>query len=92
MKRGSFLMGFFTCLLLAGLTTTAYAAGIMAERNANRIFVDGQEVQMEAYTINGHNYVKLRDICEIVCSYVYWDSTNHCGQVEIGKPYTGKAP
>ena len=51
MKRGSFLMGFLTCLLLAGITTTAYAAGIMAERSANRIFVDGQEVQMEAYTI-----------------------------------------
>ena len=92
MKRGSFLMGFFTCLLLAGVTTTAYAAGIMAERNANRIFVDGQEVQMEAYTINGNNYVKLRDIGEKVGFNVYWDSTNHCVQVESGKPYTGKAP
>ena len=44
-------MGFLTCLLLVGVTTTAYAAGIMAERSANRIFVDGQEVQMEACTI-----------------------------------------
>lgn len=33
MKRGGFLMGFLTCLLLAGVTTTAYAAGIMAERS-----------------------------------------------------------
>lgn len=49
MKRGSFAAGFLTCLLLAGVTTTAYAAGIMAERSIHRVFVDGREVQMEAY-------------------------------------------
>ena len=92
MKRGSFLMGFFTCLLLTGITTTAYAAGIMAERSQHRILVDGTEVQMEAYAINGNNYVKLRDIGERVGFNVYWDSTNQCVQVESGKPYTGEAP
>lgn len=29
---------------------------------------------MEAYTINGNNYVKLRDIGEKVGFNVYWDS------------------
>ena len=48
MRRGSFAAGFLTCLLLAGVTTTAYATGILAERSTNRIFVDGQEVQIEA--------------------------------------------
>ena len=67
MKRGSFAAGFLTCLLLAGITTTAYAAGIMAERSTHRIYVNGREVQMEAYVINGNNYVKLRDIGEQVC-------------------------
>ena len=52
MKRGSFAAGFLTCLLLAGVTTTAYAAGIMAERSHHRIVVDGKEVQMEAYVIS----------------------------------------
>lgn len=92
MKRGSFAAGFLTCLLLAGVTTTAFAAGIMAERSNHRIFVDGQEVQMEAYVINGNNYVKLRDIGERVGFNVYWDSSNGCVQVESGKPYTGTAP
>ena len=92
MKRGSFAAGFLTCLLLMGVTTTAFAAGIMAERSNHRIFVDGQEVQMEAYVINGNNYVRLRDIGEKVGFNVYWDSTNGCVQVESGKPYTGKAP
>ena len=47
---------------------------------------------MEAYVINGNNYVRLRDIGEKVGFNVYWDSTNGCVQVESGKPYTGTAP
>ena len=92
MKRGSFAAGFLTGLLVVGVTTTAYAAGIMAERSTHRVFVDGREVQMEAYRIKGNNYVKLRDIGEQVGFNVYWDSVNGCVQVESGKPYTGEAP
>ena len=92
MKRGSFAAGFLTCLLLAGVTTTAYAAGIMAERSTHRVVVDGKEVQMEAYVINGNNYVKLRDIGEQVGFNVCWDSDAKCVQVESKKPYTGEAP
>ena len=92
MKRGSFAAGFLTCLLLAGITTTAYAVGIMAERSHHRVVVDGKEAQMEAYVINGSNYVKLRDIGKAVGFEVYWDSENGCVQVESGKPYTGEAP
>ena len=92
MKRGSFAAGFLTCLLLAGITTTAYAVGIMAERSTHRIYVDGREVQMEAYVINGNNYVRLADIGKQVGFNVYWDSDNGCVQVESGKPYTGTAP
>ena len=92
MKRGSFAAGFLTCLLLAGVTTTAYAAGIMAERSHHRIVVDGKEAQMEAYVINGSNYVRLRDIGKAVGFEVYWDGDAKCVQVESGKPYTGEAP
>ena len=92
MKRGSFAASFLTCLLLAGVTTTAYAAGIVAERSHHRIVVDGKEAQMEAYVINGSNYVRLRDIGKAVGFEVYWDSENGCVQVESGKPYTGEAP
>ena len=92
MKRGSFVVGFLTGLLVVGVTTTAYAAGIMAERSTHRVFVDGREVQMEAYRIKGNNYVQLRDIGKAVGFEVYWDSVNGCVQVESGKPYTGEAP
>ena len=92
MKRGSFVVGFLTGLLVVGVTTTAYAAGIMAERSTHRVFVDGREVQMEAYRIKGNNYVKLRDMGKQVSFNVYWDAVNGCVQVESGKPYTGEAP
>ena len=92
MKRGSFAAGFLTCLLVVGVTTTAYAAGIMAERSHHRVVVDGKEVQMEAYVINGNNYVKLRDMGKAVGFEVYWDSDTKCVQVKSGIPYTGEAP
>ena len=92
MKRGSFAAGFLTCLLLAGVTTTAYAAGILAERSTHCIVVDGKEVQMEAYVINGNNYILLRDVGRVVGFNVYWDSDAKCVQVESEKPYTGEAP
>ena len=92
MKRGSFAAGFLTCLLLAGVTTTAYAAGIMAERSHHRIVVDGKEAQMEAYVINGNNYILLRDVGRVVGFNVFWDGDTKCVQDESDKPYTGEAP
>ena len=58
MRRGSFAAGFLTCLLLAGVTTTAYAAGIVAERSHHRIVVDGKEAQMEAYADMWRSYTQ----------------------------------
>ena len=93
MKKKIFtlLTGLFIGAVITG-GASAYTAGILAERSTNRIYVNGQEVQMEAYTINGNNYVKLRDIGEQVGFNVCWDSDAKCVQVESKKPYTGEAP
>ena len=82
--------------ILIGITlfggSSVLAAGITAERSTNRIYVDGQEVHLTAYNINGNNYVMLRDVGRTVGFNVYWDSDAKCVQVESGKPYTGEAP
>lgn len=52
--------------------------------------MDGTHVQMEAYSINGNNYVKLRDIGEAVGFNVYWDGQSV--QVDSDAPYTGAGP
>ena len=77
MKKQIFTM--LTGLLIGAALTggsAAVAAGIMAERSHHRVVVDGKEVQMEAYVINGTNYVKLRDMGKTVGFEVFWDSVN----------------
>ena len=82
--------------ILIGITlfggSSVLAAGITAERSTNRIYVNGQEVHLTAYNINGNNYVMLRDVGKTVGFEVYWDGDAKCVQVESKKPYTGEAP
>ena len=89
-------IGLVLCGLALGLSLSAPAAqaveSLKATLSTNRILVDGEEVHLTAYNINGNNYVKLRDIGEQVGFNVYWDSDAKCVQVESGKPYTGEAP
>lgn len=88
-------IGLVLCGLALGLSLSAPAAqaveSLKATLSTNRILVDGEEVHLTAYNINGNNYVKLRNIGEQVGFNVYWDSDAKCVQVESGKPYTGEA-
>ena len=82
--------GILIGMTIAGPAAHAAAEYLKAYSSANQFYLDGEPVQMEAYAINGNNYVKLRDIGEAVGFNVYWDNENHCVQVESGKPYTGQ--
>lgn len=72
-------------LIAAGMLTgallvpTAHAAvrQLTATPSTQRFYVDGKQTQLEAYAINGSNYVKLRDIGKAVGFQVSYDgSTN----------------
>ena len=67
----------------------AAAAGTVAEPSWQPIFVNGEQVQMEAYNIHGNNFVKLRDIGQAVGFNVFWKDGV---QVDSDAPYTGEAP
>lgn len=88
--------GLVLCGLVLGLSLSAPAAqaveSLKATLSTNRILVDGQEVRLTAYNINGNNYVMLRDIGRAVGFNIYWNSDAKCVQVESEKPYTGEAP
>lgn len=75
---------------LAGPAANAAAEFFQAQRTPHPIYVDGQQVQMEAYAINGSNYVKLREIGQAVGFEVYWDGS--AAQIISDKPYTGRLP
>ncbi len=86
--------GLLAAGVLAGMvigTPTAQAVSeyLKALPTASAIYVDGEKVDWEAYTINGANYVKLRDIGQTVGFNVYWDGAV---QIDTGSPYTGEAP
>ena len=88
--------GLVLCGLVLGLSLSAPAAqaveSMKATLSTNRILVDGQEVRLTAYNINGNNYVMLRDVGKTVGFEVYWDGDTKCVQIESDKPYTGEAP
>lgn len=75
---------------LSGPAANAAAEFFQVQRTPHPIYVDGQQVQMETYVINGSNYVKLRDIGQAVGFEVYWDGS--AAQIVSGKPYTGQLP
>lgn len=90
MKNGKNIALILTGVVLGTtLTGGAVAAGLVAEPTWNPIFVDGVQVEMEAYRIGGNNYVKLRDIGEKVGFNVFWDDGV---QIESDAPYTGVKP
>ncbi len=91
MKKGTILYGIVCFILGAAICGggAAFAAGVMAEKSTNTFYVDGKAVELESYLIGGSNYVKLRDVGQVVNFNVYWDGTV---QIESDKPYTGVAP
>ena len=74
----------------SGPAANAAAEFFQAQRTPHPIYVDGQQVQLETYAINGSNYVKLRDIGQVVGFEVYWDGS--AAQIVSGQPYTGQPP
>ncbi len=87
------ILSFTTGLMIGAALfggSAAYAAGITAQYNPQTVDLDGRSVRMEAYAIDGYNYVKLRDIGQAVGFNVYWaDNMVH---IDSDAPYTGEAP
>ena len=86
MKKVSYMLAgvLIGGVLLNGNAINA-AAGLMAERSSQPIYVDGQQVQLEAYNIGGNNYVKLRDVGKAVGFNVSWDGS--AVQIDSDAPY-----
>ena len=80
----TFVMGMLVGAVLFG-GGTAYAAGVIAELSVQPIYVDGQQVQMTAYSIGGNNYVKLRDIGQAVGFGITYDAATRSVRIEPDK-------
>lgn len=71
---------------------TALAAGLLAEPSAQTFYVNGQQVQFEAYAINGNNYVKLRDVGRAINFGVTYDGKTNSVWLESQSPYVEETP
>lgn len=61
-----------------------------AQPSTSAIFLDGQAVQLTAYTINGNNYFKLRDIGATFDFSVAWDGTKNTIAIDTASGYTAE--
>ena len=75
-------------MALAGPVAHAAEEVLTAIRSTHQFYLDGERIELEAYLINGNNYVKLADVGEALDFNVYWDGAV---QIESAEPYTGRA-
>jgi len=86
----SFAAGLIAGALLFGGGTAM--AGILAEPSSQPIYVDGRQAAMTAYSINGSNYVKLRDVGQAVGFGVTYDPVSNSVHVDSDAPYVEEIP
>lgn len=77
---------------MAGPMASAAEEYLQARRSTQEFFVDGQRVELDAYSIGGHNYVKLRDIGKAVNFSVSYDPFTNAVIVVSGIPYQEEQP
>ena len=74
-------------MLGAAIAGPVASATLAAQQSNQKIFVDGQQVQIEAYSINGNNYCKLRDIGEAIGFSVSYDPVTNSVQISTESKY-----
>lgn len=55
--------------------------------NQSAVLLDGNTTQLSAYTINGNNYFKLRDIGQSFNFFVTWDGVQNSILIQTNSPY-----
>ena len=84
-------IGILTGLALSGPAVQA-ANGLTATLSSQPIYVNGQCVQMEAYSIHGNNFVKLRDIGKAVDFGVTYDGATNSVHIDPDAHYQEETP
>jgi hypothetical protein len=73
--------------------TTPAVSTVNAVPTASNVLVNGKVTSFDAYTINGNNYFKLRDLAKVVSGTekqfeVSWDGSKNAINLVSNKPYT----
>lgn len=79
-------LGILTGIALCGPAAQA-ADYLKATFSSQPIYVEGQRVPMEAYSIHGNNFVKLRDIGQAVDFGVTYNAATNSVHIDPDAPY-----
>ena len=79
-------------ILGASIAAPAAGAALTAQQSSQKIVVDGKPVQIEAYSIGGSNYCKLRDVGKAVGFSVAYNALTNTVEITTSEPYTEEAP
>ncbi|QNU68166.1 hypothetical protein EHE19_007005 [Ruminiclostridium herbifermentans] len=66
-------------------TTKGDAKGVT---NRSRMYLDGEEIYLEAYNINGNNYFKLKDLANALDFSLVWDGVKKQIIINTNTSYT----
>ena len=90
MKNGRREIALVASGIILGASIAAPVAGaaLTAQESMQQIYVDGKLTQMEAYSISGHNYCKLRDIGQAVGFAVDYDPATNTVQIRTSENTT----
>ena len=92
-KREAIFMGIG---ILAGLALSGSASAAVQQLTASpttqTFYVDGRQVQFEAYSIHNNNFVKLRDIGKAVDFGVEYHAADNSVRLDPGAPYVEESP
>ena len=84
-------LGILAGLALSGPAVQA-ADYLKATISTQPIYVDGQRVDMTAYSIGGNNYVRLRDIGRAVDFGVTYNAATNSVHIDSTQPYQEEIP
>ncbi|MCM1233997.1 MAG: hypothetical protein NC489_28150 [Ruminococcus flavefaciens] len=79
-------------MLISVPAANAAAEYLTAVASPQTFYMDGQRINIEAYSINGSNYVKLRDIGKAVDFNVSYDTQTNSVRITPNEPYSEAVP
>ena len=78
-------------ILGTAIAAPTVGAALTAQQSSQKITVDGRPVEIEAYSIGGSNYCKLRDVDRAVGFAVEYDPMTNTVSIRTDEPYAEDA-
>ena len=78
-------------LLGTALAAPVAGAALTAQLSSQKIVIDGKPAQIEAYSINGSNYARIRDIGRAMDFSVEYDPLTNTVRINTSKAYEDAA-